>query len=315
VDTRLTPEAHADLARQAGADSQRLTLGWNWAEPYKDDYRLGGFDQIYRASLARGIRPLITIMFSPWWTWAPGTQCERFGPQCTFPPDPVFDSEWREFVALVAQRYPQAIGIEIWNEPNLRLFWKPSPDPARYTDLLGQAYRAVKSVDPDMPVISGGLANASTTQDGTESLVDFLTGIYDNGGKGYMDGIGFHPYGAIPTRTDFVERSADRVRSVRDSHGDVGKPLWATEFGLTTTGNPWPNVWTEQEQAEGLALHYKTLAAMPDVAGIYLHTLLEPEGSRAGDGPGFGVVRGDGTPKPSFCAVAAARAAGPGCGS
>jgi hypothetical protein len=250
----------------AGADSQRLTLGWNWAEPYPDDYRLGSFDQVYRASLSRGIRPLISIMFSPWWTWSPKIHCERFGPQCTFPPDPGFDAEWREFAALVAQRYPYALGIEIWNEPNLRVFWKPTPDVARYTDLLKQAYTAIKAVNPSMPVITGGFANVgSSTPEGDISLTDFTRGMYEWGGKDYMDGIGFHPYGAIPTRTDFIERSFDRVRSVRDSFGDDHKPLWATEFGLSTTGNPWPHHWSEEEQAVGLANHYRAIAAMPDV--------------------------------------------------
>lgn len=313
VDSRLSPEKHADLALQAGADSQRLTLGWRWTEPYRDDYRFESFDQVYRASLARGIRPLISVMFAPWWTWSPEIRCDRFGAQCTYPPERAFDGEWREFLAIVAKRYPKALGIEIWNEPNLRSFWKPSPDVARYTELLKQAYTAIKAVSPSMPVITGGFANAGTTEDGTVSLADFTRGVYERGGKSYMDGIGFHPYGAMPGRGDFIQRSFDRVRAVRNSFGDRSKPLWATEFGLTTTGNPWPNVWTEQQQAEGLALHYKTIAAMPDVAGIYLHTLLEPEGDRGGDGPGFGVVRGNGQPKPAFCAVALARAVGPGC--
>jgi len=305
-DGRLPLEKHAGLALGAGADSQRLTLGWNWAEPVKDDYRLSGFDQLYNASVSRGIRPVITILFSPSWTWAPEVDCPPMGWGCTYPPDARFDSEWREFVALVAARYPQALAFEIWNEPNLRVFWKPLPDVDRYSQLLEQAYTTIKSVDPSAEVITGGFADPSDTTTGDISLADFTRGVYERGGKNYMDGIGFHPYGAV-LGTEFVERAFRRVRDVRDAFGDQERPLWATEFGLTTTGDPWPRVWTEAEQAVGLTAHYQAIASMPDVKAAFIHTLVEPQGSRDGIGPGYGLVRGDGTPKPAFCAIAVAR--------
>lgn len=305
-DGRLPLARHAELATAAGADSQRLTLGWNWAEPIKDDYRLGGFDQLYNTAVSHGIRPVITILFSPSWTWGPEVDCPPMGPDCTYPPDPRFDSEWREFVALVARRYPQALAFEIWNEPNLKVFWKPRPDVQRYSQLLSQAYSTIKSVSPSATVISGGFADPSDTTTGDISLGDFTRGVYERGGKDYMDGIGFHPYGAILT-TEIVERAFRRVREVRDSFGDQAKPLWATEFGLTTTGNPWPQVWSEEQQAIGLTAHYEAMAAMPDVKAAFIHTLLEEDSSRDGIGPGYGLVRGDGTPKPAYCAIAAAR--------
>lgn len=312
-DGRLPLERNADLALAAGADSQRLTLGWNWAEPVKDDYRLNGFDQLYNASVSRGIRPVITILFSPSWTWGPDVNCEPMGWDCTYPPDPRFDAEWREFVRIVARRYPQALAFEIWNEPNLQIFWKPRPDVGRYSQLLSQAYSAIKSVNPAAKVISGGFADPSDTSAGDISLGDFTRGVYERGGKAYMDGIGFHPYGAVLT-TEFVQRAFRRVREVRDAFGDHDKPLWATEFGLSTSGDPWPRVWSEAEQAAGLTAHYSAMAAMPDVEALFIHTLVEPEGSREGIGPGYGLVRGDGSPKPAFCAIAAARGLAGTCG-
>jgi polysaccharide biosynthesis protein PslG len=305
------PAKHAELARGVKADSQRLTLGWNWAEPSPGHYALSGFDSTYRASVAQGIRPLITILFSPSWTWGPGIHCS--GPNCTYPPAPEFDAQWRQFAALVAQRYPQAIGIEIWNEANLTAFWKPRPDVGRYTDLLKQAYGAIRSVNPTMPVIAGGLADPDNNQDGNIFLTDFVRGVYEHGGKNYLDGIGVHPYGSgLDDR--FVRRTLDRVRVARDAYGDQKKPLWATEFGLTTTGSPWPRAWTEDEQARGLAGQLGTLTSMPDVDAIYLHTLVEPTGPATSTEPGYGVVRRDFSPRPAYCAIARARAgSAPGC--
>jgi polysaccharide biosynthesis protein PslG len=307
-----SPETHADLGRGVAADSQRITLAWNWAEPYPDSYALEGFDRTYRASLSRGIRPLITILFSPWWTWSPDVNCDQWHQQCTYPPAPAFDGEWREFATIVARRYPEALGIEIWNEQNLKGFWKPLPDAARYADLLRQAYTAIKAVSPSMPVISGGLANNDPSADGNISYIDYLRGVYQNGGGRYMDGIGIHPYNP-GLHSAFLEGTLTNVRQVRDAYDDRSKPLWVTEFGLTTTGSPWPRAWTEQEQATGLLIQYRSMATMPDVEGIFLHTLVEPPGDRnTSQEPGFGVVRGDFTPKPAYCALAVERG-GSGC--
>jgi hypothetical protein len=310
------PDRHAALGAAVGADSQRLTMPWNWAEPYPDRYALEGFDSTYRASIAKGIRPLITILFSPWWTWSRDVRCDPSRDYCPYPPDPAFYDQWREFVAIVARRYPKALGIEIWNEQNLTAFWRPLPDPGRYSELLRQAYTAVKGVDPSMPVISGGLANNDPSADGNISYIEFLRGMYQSGAKPSMDGVGIHPYNP-GIHSSFLEGTLANVRGVRDSFGDRSKPLWVTEVGLTTSGNPWPRAWSEEEQATGLALQYRALAGMTDVQGVFLHTLVEPPLDRPGSPePGYGVVRRDFTPKPAYCAIASARGASgvSGCG-
>ena len=50
---------------------------------------------------------------------------------------------------MVAQRYPEAAAIEIWNEPNVHWFWRPRPDPARYTELLVEALRGDQGRRPE----------------------------------------------------------------------------------------------------------------------------------------------------------------------
>src|SRR3989442_1022252 len=91
----------------------------------------------------------------------------------------------------VAARYPQLAGIEIWNEPNMTWAWAPSPDPARYTQLLRLAYDAVKAVNPSMPVIGGSLAaNLSPAATSASTPIrPFLQSMYDNGARGHLDGI------------------------------------------------------------------------------------------------------------------------------
>src|SRR3954451_8533903 len=69
---QLSAPADAGLAARAGANLTRVTFDWRYAEPSPRQYDLSAYDAIYRASLAKGIRPLWIVMFAPRWAWAPG---------------------------------------------------------------------------------------------------------------------------------------------------------------------------------------------------------------------------------------------------
>lgn len=60
-----------------------------------------------------------------------------------------------EFLRQVAAQGPD--GIEIWNEQNIDREWPAGQiDPTAYVQqMLAPAYNAIKSVDPDILVISG----------------------------------------------------------------------------------------------------------------------------------------------------------------
>jgi polysaccharide biosynthesis protein PslG len=308
----LSAGADAELSATVGANVTRLTFDWRWVEPRKGELELGAYDEIYGAMLARGVRPVFVLMFAPQWAWDAGAACNQWTQDCRYPPAPDHYADWRRIAALLATRYPQAAGIEVWNEPNFWIFWSPQPDPVRYTELLKQAYVAIKGANPSMRVISGGLTNHEYTGDGVVSMTDFASGIYRNGGKDYMDALAFHPYPWgeerwIPGKS-FVD-----LRAVRDSFGDSGKPLWITEAGITTTGPDPARRFTEAQQAEGLARYYRTVSAMPDVEAIILHTLIDNGTDPADPETGYGIVRRDLTRKPAFCALAAERGAVNAC--
>lgn len=300
----------ADLLKLGGSDVARVTFDWRVVEPFEDEYNLDAYDTIYREYLARGVRPIFTILFSPWWTWEEGVSCDQWTQDCTYPPARAHDRDWREIAALVAQRYPLAAGIEVWNEPNLHWYWRPRPDVTRYTELQRHAYSAIKSVAPSMPVVSAGLNNQLRTDEYNVSMTDFARGIYANGGKDSMDALNFHPYPWGRKQLDFAESFA-AIRAVRDSNGDSAKPLWVTEFGLSTTGDDPLNVFTAEQQAQGLVADYRAIRAMPDVDLVTIHTLIEPKGRNDYDPldreVGFGVADRYLRPKPAFCALSAAR--------
>ena len=219
--------------------------------------------------------------------------------------------DWREFVAMVAVRYPKAAGLEIWNEPNLQVAFKTTGPAPRYAATLAAAYDAIKAANPKMKVISGGLSNNTVRANGNIDYPSFLDAILRLGAKGKMDAIGFHPYpGSVSTAA--VLDNVKRVRAVLATRGVAGTPLWMTEIGLSTTGEKPIGAFTEQEQADGLSAVYRLLSGMPDVEVAVFHTLMErqwvignPE--LVNVEVGYGMLRRSLQPKPAYCALAALR--------
>jgi len=125
---QATPEQSARLTRRAGGTVSRLTLDWRSVEPSPGVLDLRPYDRIYRALRRRGVKPLWIPMFAPRWAWDAGTSCSG---DCRFPPSAAADAAWRRLLARIVRRYPESAGIEIWNEPNSILFWRPRPDAGR----------------------------------------------------------------------------------------------------------------------------------------------------------------------------------------
>ena len=274
-----------------GAESQRFVVDWSIAEPAppgpEHRYRFEAFDQMYRADVARGIRPLLVVMNAPVWAADPGAPR---GSSANNPPAASQLGDWAEFVGEVARRYPRVAGIEIWNEPNLAEFWGDGsalvrPDPNRYAVLLEAGYDAVKSARPRTRVIGGALSStATTTPAGDVAAADFLRAVLTAGGAGHMDGLSLHPYPGEGEAERTLEL-IDRVRAVRDEAGATTS-LWLTEVGVTTAG---PAAASEAEQAATLVEICREATSQPDIGAIYFHNLIEQPGP--GIETGFGLLR------------------------
>jgi hypothetical protein len=307
----LTARQDARLAAQAGANSARISLDWRSLEPRRDTYNFVVYDRIYRAMLARGIRPLLTLVAAPSWTWGSEQACRQPVPLCRFPPSPAYDGEWRQVAAMAARRYPKAAGIEIWNEPNLRIFWSGRPDPGRYVRLLKQAYGAIKRANPSMAVIGGSMNNVDTAGAGDMPLSNFARAMYAEGAAEAMDAVSVHPYPTSGTDSSRMLRDIELVRRA----GGAGRrrPLWITEVGLATSGRVGAGVGvSDNRQALGLRSLLRLLSAMKDVHAVYVHKLLDRTIPGVALDSGYGVVRPDLTRKPAFCTLARER--GRDCG-
>ena len=112
---------------------------------------------------------------------------------------------------------------------------------AAYTDLLRQAYAAIKSLDGFATVITGGSSPAGGAVGSTfVSPVNWLrNGIYANGGQGSFGTIGARPYTGVPYGPSTIapwnpfQQTVD-LHNIMVAHGDGGKKVWGTEAGAFT---------------------------------------------------------------------------------
>ena len=291
------------LLPESGSDTVRLRMNWSMVEPQQGQYDWSRFDELYTQLLGMGIRPLWYLMQAPCWAGDPRYACADNAGS----PGVDHAADLGVFAAAVAQRYPESLGIEIGNEQNDPRFWPNGQDPVGYTALLAQAGAGVEAVDPEMPVIAGGLAPVARSKNGKIPWRTYLGVMLEHGAAGYVDAIAFHPYVRTAPKEDPGPVSGalvDKVRAFMDARGAGEEPLWVTEVGISTVSKP-PK--TERQQADGLV---SILGQMQEraIPVTIVHRLVDEVRSDFPLEAGFGVVAADnGTRKPAYCAIAAWR--------
>ena len=298
-----------DLAALGGADVSRAVISWRAIEPRRGELFWEPYDRLYARMLETGTRPLWVLADAPCWAWATRTRRCRERDEVGRPPRRSHDDEWAQFAAAVVQRYPEAVAIETWNEPNLDNFWRPRPDPARAAAVTAAANLGVKSVDPEMPVVLGGLSPLYETipEKGEIAYDEFIREAYAAAAPGSWDAVAMHPFPRFKSGDAYLADVLEHLDAVRAALVDskaAGTPIWVTEIGLST-GGPFPH--SRRAQARGLKRIYKALAEMPDVPAVIVHRLVDLSPTVTTAEAGWGVIGYDGRLKPAYCALARVR--------
>lgn len=296
LDNGIYPAETARLLALAGAEVQRMKVAWEDIEPEPDEWHWAPYGAMVEADLALGIRPLFVVANAPRWAWSEaGSRCRTR--HCNVPPSIEHLPDWQDFVARLLARFPGAVALEVWNEPNAPGHWQSygGPNPAYYSAVLCSASAAAAEVAPATPVLSGSLNTHGSPDLGFVPYTDFLDGVYDAGGGECLDGLGLHSYPQspdLPADDRFFE-VIDGYRRVAERAGDAGRDLWVTEFGFAT---PPERQLSEAGQARGTAAALRALQAMPDVRAALIFSLIEGTTD-----PGFGQVTRNYHAKVAFC--------------
>ncbi|KXK13770.1 MAG: hypothetical protein UZ15_CFX003003243, partial [Chloroflexi bacterium OLB15] len=156
---------------------------------------------------------------------------------------PGYFDQYAAFVGGVAAQGADA--IEVWNEMNIDREWPSgSINPALYTQLLAQAYNAIKSNNPNTMVISGAPAPTGFFQGCGGGGCDdnyYVQGMAAAGAANYMDCIGVHyNEGIVPPSQTSGDPRGNSSHYSRYYNGMVNtyyrafggaRPLCFTELG------------------------------------------------------------------------------------
>ncbi len=240
----------------SGVESVRAVFNWSYAQPYKtwsdvpaadsSEYtdvngvptRFDEMDELVAAAAQRHLSVLPVVLYAPDWDSAPHPAksfarpatpgpygrfmtalIQRYGPNGTF---------WQTHSPRVPIRMWQ-----VWNEPNINVFWPTQPFEKTYLSLLQVAHNAIKAADPGAKVVLAGMPNYSWMA---------LSKIYKRkGARRLFDVVAVHPYTKQPSG---VIKILTKVRAVMNAAGDRRKPMIADEIS-------WPSSAGQTHHTEG----------------------------------------------------------------
>lgn len=214
----------------------RVDFNWLQIEPSQGTFDFALFDAIVDDAAASGLEVLAVLAYGPAWA----SQGDLMGDGST---NDVPDSAaWAAFVSATVSHFQGRIThYELWNEPNLDVFFEGQP--ADYVGgLLLPGADAVHAACPECQVVAPGLA---TVGDEYDVWMDASLAA----GKDVIDIVSGHVYAGFHSGTTsdnfFQKLEQHRVlyvgdtvvyegplalKEVMDAHG-VTAPFWMTETG------------------------------------------------------------------------------------
>ncbi len=324
-------ERALDLAEEAGVTSISTGAVW-WhiaPEPSPGSYNWEGLDRLVVETTRRDLRLNVQITGTP--DWAHPWLVQRVQDPVRRRWHPPRGEEglrhFEGFVRTLVERYGTRVDrYEIWNEPNLKLYWEPRPDPGEYAALLRVAYTTIKDAEPEATVVSGGLAR---------NHMGFLEGYY-RAARGYPDAkesdyffdvLGLHTYTRGPDGTahspdwsgadrviqseygplDYSFTGMAQMKRIMEQNGDRDKSIFIGEFGYSTVdietfglkGIPDP------KRALYLKRAYALARDLPYVEEMVWYAYLP-----AADNTGWSIVDSDLNPSLTFRALKQASGSG-----
>jgi hypothetical protein len=211
-----------DSAQRAGFGFIRMDLFWTAVETSAGSYDFSPYDLLVNALESRGMGALFILDYAhPLYYDGPGDFESHWGPRT-----PATRAAFAAFARAAALHFSgRKVSLEIWNEPNIAQFWKPSANPDDYALLVEETTNAVKSAAPNMPLIVGALSGCDAA---------FLDRVFSRPSLRGADAVSIHPYRQTAPETFVADRLLIReVLKRRTGREDI--PLYSGEWGYPST--------------------------------------------------------------------------------
>lgn len=205
-----------DLIAEAGFKFIRMDLTWEAIEKSKGVYEFekSGYDALTKGCSRRGIRILYILDYSNRLYESDRSVRTEQGRKA-----------FAAFAEAAARRYSgKGILWEIWNESNIKIFWKPEPNVDDYCKLVKATAPGIKKADRT------GLVVAPAT-----STIPFrwLEDCFKRGMLDWIDVLSVHPYRPQPPET--VIKDYAKLRDLIKRYAPQGKkmPVISGEWGYS----------------------------------------------------------------------------------
>jgi len=228
------PARDLDMIQAAGWRFVRMDLIWELVEKKegKGVYDFAAYDQLTDALARRGIRALYILDYSNAHYEADSSVRTEEGRQA-----------FARFAAAAAQRYRgRGMIWELWNEPNIDMFWKPEPNARDYMALAEVVFPAIRKADPSALCVAPAAAGFD---------FGFLEECFRQGLLDLVDAITVHPYRQGPPEA--VAADYEKLRALmKRYHAD--RPILSGEWGYSSG---WQS-FDDRLQGEYLARQFLT---------------------------------------------------------
>lgn len=219
----------AMAASWAGARIVREDIGWQHMQPAQDTWNFTDFDDTITIFGEYGIELQVIFSYLPGWAvakdWTP-LRPERVRYNNSRPD---YD-HWRTFIRTFAERYGDRLRyVEVWNEPDLVSFANFTTD--EYIEMLRIAYGEIKSVHPDMVVLTGGFAGVPLgNSHSTNRKPEAMPRVLDEA-REFYDVIAIHGHGPF---SGYL-REVEGLLRLRGELGLEAVPWYANETAVSSS--------------------------------------------------------------------------------
>ena len=274
--------ADATLTRDIGAGVVRANCHtypfFNYMSARKDmDKTLQQADAYMAAIDAAGLETVMVV--APWPCIRTASHTDRYVPQ---------DMDgYTDFVRTLVERYdadgtddmpgmsrPLVVAWEVDNEPDLHNTLPPrgaprgfDPSrfgtPAEYAEVLRATSAAIRGADPSATVLIGGIYNPR--HDKGRAFLDAV--LAEEGAQEAFDVMSLHVYNG-DNNLDAIEQTIAIAQAVAP-----GKPLWITEFGVSSDER---KSWATEDWQAQMVVALHAAAAVGGVERVFWHTLTDP---------------------------------------
>jgi polysaccharide biosynthesis protein PslG len=254
--------------RRTGVELLRQTFDWASIETRRGHFDFAVYDGYMAATARAGLTVLPVVFGLPSFEAGQRVAGARVTATTTFAPADVGD--FAAFAAVLARRYGPGGTFwrshpalparpirswQIWNEPNLPVYWGGRPNARAYVALLRATAAALRTVDPGAEIVTAGIPDSTLGV----PLERFVSEMLAAGGRGSFGTLAINPYAASSAG---VIAATTAVRRLLDRAGLRALPIWVTEVGWSSGGPGSSFTVGPKRQAENILVTITSLASL-----------------------------------------------------